>query len=691
MDNDLSYPYESVPLNPVRRDGAESLCVFSASPHADLAFDIKGTSLTLREGVGDQYNGTFFLNIALGSGSLLSFIPCPSSSLWLFSLSICCIVVTGLFSEEGMAYKAVEDVDLGPESDKFYLRANVKALRMAGLLVKMFVWFLKTLILGPLLVFMLKRNNLIHKLVSNAKIEKAPIFVPSHPYEDCAEQQVIEIDSNLSPPEKVRQAVNCIPLADKKLEFCCWVIILLPPDRDGLLKNICFWRDNSKEGQSLVAERLITAVEDSCNAPLKMSFFINHVAENIIRQATESTAVTREVRRTHLSVGWSTNSDEDEVDCLPYSTTGGTKWLHKLRSCKEDACCIESVRPCGAILVVKTNMHELGARTSGINPRYGTARNPYDPNRISGGSSSGLAAAVAAGLCPVAQELMGESSSSKLDCWHGGDPGWLSRGCLPSIGESYSIYAAISGQSVEHISNRKHPKGKIHYPLLQSETLKDIRLAKYGEWFNDYNHEIKTCCTRSLERLDNHCGWKTLEVTIPEIEAMRLAHYKTIASECNTSISSYLEKLKAGDLGWDARVVRSIYHSFSSKEYIKAQKIRNRQLQFHKKILSKVDVIASPTTGVTAYPLLDDAKETGELDYINGASPVRYSLVGNFLGLPAVTVPVGYDKLGLPNGLQFIGRPWSEATLMHIAHAMQAACLSEYKNPKVFYDLLKKE
>ena len=108
------------------------------------------------------------------------------------------------------------------------------------------------------------------------------------------------------------------------------------------------------------------------------------------------------------------------------------------------------------------------------------------------------------------------------------------------------------------------------------------------------------------------------------------------------------------------------------------------------------------------------------------AALVRYSIAGNFLGLPAITVKVGYGKGGLPIGLQFIGRPWSEATLLHIAFAMQAsgrsvlflnlllrpeslwllsvqlkpdglhatvqeACAKGYKKPAVFYDLLKKE
>lgn len=259
-----------------------------------------------------------------------------------------------------------------------------------------------------------------------------------------------------------------------------------------------------------------------------------------------------------------------------------------------------------------------------------------------------------------------------------------------TIEDAFIVYAAMSGQPVPHGPTLPLPKE--YYPLLRSTTpISGIRLAKYGKWFDDCSDEIKTCCSHALYQLRKQYGWETLEVTIPEIEVMRLAHYTTIASECHTSLSSYLEKLDVAELGWDARVALGVYGSFSSKDYIKAQRIRNRQMQFHRKIFAKADVIVSPTIGVTAYEIFDDARETGELDYINGAALVRYSIAGNFLGLPTITIPVGYDKLGLPIGLQFIGRPWSEPTLIHIAHAMQALCISECRKPEVFYDLLKED
>lgn len=182
-----------------------------------------------------------------------------------------------------------------------------------------------------------------------------------------------------------------------------------------------------------------------------------------------------------------------------------------------------------------------------------------------------------------------------------------------------------------------------------------------------------------------------MDVIIPEIEEMRLAHYVTMGSECTASLAKYLDKLKKSEIGWDVRIALSAYGSFSSRAYLNSQRLRNRQMYFHEKIFKTADAIVTPMTGVTAYTLQDDALSTGELDYINGAALVRYSIAGNFLGLPAITVTVGYDRGGLPVGLQFIGRPWSEATLLHLAYAMQEACAKNYRKPMVYYDLLKKD
>ncbi|KAH9717120.1 Amidase domain-containing protein [Citrus sinensis] len=535
----------------------------------------------------------------------------------------------GLFRAEGAVYKPVQETDTAsppPQPNQFYLTANVKEL------------------------------------------EDSPLYVPLHPYdsEDLKEQEIKHIDSDLSPPEKVQQAIDCLPLSSEKQPFFHrWTVL-----------------DYSKAYSSgditprMVAERFIAAVRESSNPPMKMSFFINYNEEDILKQATESTLRYKKGEPISVLDGVLI-AVKDEIDCSPYPTTGGTKWLHKVRPCTGDACCVMRLRLCGAILVGKTNMHELGAGTSGINPHYGVARNPYDPSKITGGSSSGSAAVVAAGLCPVALGVDGGGSvrMPAALCGVVGFKPTFGRiplsGVLPlnwtvgmvgilaaTVEDALVVYAAINGPLPSQQPTVSLPK--VSFPLLKSATsISAIKLA---------NDDIRVCCSRAVDKLCERYGWKV-----------------------RTLNTQTYQNRNCSDQGWDARVALSVYGSFSSQEYIKAQKIRNHQMQIHRNVFAKADVIVVPTTGVTAYEIKDDALKTGELDYIYGAALVRYQIAGNFLGLPAVTVPVGYDTAGLPIGLQFIGKPWSEPTLMHLAFAMQALYISEFRKPKVFHDLLYKE
>ncbi|KAK4762667.1 hypothetical protein SAY86_008435 [Trapa natans] len=121
------------------------------------------------------------------------------------------------FSDKGATYKPVKDVNLGPNSNELYLPANVRAPRAAGFLVKIFVWFLESKFLGPLLMHFLKRDNLIHKLITDAEIKEPPIFVPSHLVGNLNEEEVMAVDSHSSVPSRVQNAVDCLPSPAKSL------------------------------------------------------------------------------------------------------------------------------------------------------------------------------------------------------------------------------------------------------------------------------------------------------------------------------------------------------------------------------------------------------------------------------------------------------------------------------------------
>ncbi|KAK9167529.1 hypothetical protein Scep_002720 [Stephania cephalantha] len=542
----------------------------------------------------------------------------------------------------------------------------------------------------------LSRMKFIVSLVLNApKSQMKMVSYSPGTLADHREQEVKSIQTGLSPPDQVQLAAKCLPPSTEATEntrqgFRRWTI-----------QDYSRAYSSGETTPTKVAERFLAAVNESSMHPLNMSFFINYNSEEILKQAAEATRRYEKGEPISILDGVPI-AIKDEIDCLPYPTTGGTKRLHKLRPCTEDACCVERLKSCGAVIVGKTNMHELGVGTSGINPHYGkvklkqfismilesvfddlyrAARNPYDPSKISGGSSSGSAAVVSAGLCPVALGVDGGGSvrMPAALCGVVGFKPTFERvphsGVLPlnwtvgmvgvlasTVEDSLIVYAAISGQLS---SNPTALLPTVDLPLLnKSNFISKVKMAKYREWFNDCNNGIRECCDKALDKLCSHYGWETVEVTIPEIEVMRLAHYTTIGSECTTALSSYMKKLKTKELGWDARVALRVYRSFSSKEYLMAQRIRSRQMHTYKEIFKKADVIVSPTTG--------------------------YQIAGNFLGLPAVTVPVGYDKLGMPIGLQLIGKPWSESTLIRMSFALQELCSSSNRKPKVFYDLLGK-
>ncbi|KAF7053047.1 hypothetical protein CFC21_061046 [Triticum aestivum] len=516
----------------------------------------------------------------------------------------------GLVCSAPKVYKPAAEVDLGPDSDEHYISPNVKAPRVAGLPVKMFAWVLETPVLGPLLLYVLKKDNLVNKLVSDADIPEPPLFTPTHTWQDIPEQNVSLAKPGWSPAARAQEAIDCLPdLADPSS----------PGFRRWKIRDFAKAYSSGEITPVMVARRFLAAVEECSGPDLNMALFISYDPEDIVRQAEESTLRYQQGAPLSAMDGVLV-AVKDEIDCLPYQTTGSVRMPAAL---------------CGVV---------------GFKPTAGRLSN--------------------SGLLPLN--------------WTVGVPGILAA----TVEDALIAYAAMVDQS-----RPAHSQPQLNLPMLTStHCMPNIRLARYGKWFNDSSDNIRGCCDKALQILRAHYGWETVDVTVPEVEEMRLAHYVTMGAECSASLAAkYLEKLDKSEIGWDVRIALSAYGSFSSRAYLNAQRIRNRQMYFHNKIFETADAIVTPMTGVTAYALQDDALRTGELDYINAAAISRYSIAGNFLGLPAITVTVGYDRGGLPVGLQFIGRPWAEATLLHLAYAMQEACSKSCRKPMVSFDLLSKK
>ncbi|EFJ28089.1 hypothetical protein SELMODRAFT_270878 [Selaginella moellendorffii] len=600
-----------------------------------------------------------------------------------------------------LEYTPVERMSTKEDSDVEYLYVEVKAPRMAGLTLKCFTWMMESTIGTFFLKPKLKRDNLITKTFVQSRYDEPPMFQPHFSLPE-PEDGVLTLDSSLSVPGRVARSLDCLgSLHERKAGDGAYVF------RHWTIRDYTHAYKSGRLMPTQVAERFLSAVDESIKGQPGMSIFIAYNPRDILRQAEESTSRYKQGKPLSVLDGVPI-AVKDELDCLPYDTTGGTKWMSKVRDVKEDAACVSKLRACGAMLVGKTNMHELGQGTTGINPHYGATRNPYNKAKASGGSSGGSAAAVACGLCPAALGVDGGGSvrMPAALCGIVGLKGTFGRisshGVLPlnwtvgSVGvlaatveDTLIMYAAVQG----HLSSDRIVSipPQVTLPQLnriENEAIGGLKLAKYTEWFDDSDPDVKDRCYAALSKLQKRYGCKTVEVTIPELEEMRLAHFVTIGCECYSSIGIQYENVGVTATGADIRVGFALYKSFTNTEYLSAQRMRYRQMYYHMEIFKNADVIVTPTTAATAPSISLDALECGELNYVYGAKLMRYQIAGNFIGLPAISVPVGFDQAGMPIGIQLIGKPWSEATLLRLAYVIEGLCAAESRRPEVLFDLL---
>lgn len=261
-----------------------------------------------------------------------------------------------------------------------------------------------------------------------------------------------------------------------------------------------------------------------------------------------------------------------------------------------------------------------------------------------------------------------------------------------SVEDVMLVYAAILGSNpADRISLNPSPPC---LPNLSScdgaDDLGSLRLGKYTAWFNDVQStDVSDTCEDMLNLLSKTHGCEMVEIVIPEMQEMRTAHLLSIGSEFMQSLIPDIEDGKGVRLNYDSRTSVALFQSFSASDYIAAQCLRRRLMYHHMEIFKKVDVIVTPTTGMTAPKIPSGALSYGETNLQVTGYLMRFVVAANLLGFPAISIPVGYDKQGLPIGLQLIGRPWGEATLLRLASAVEELYAKPKKRPASFYDVLK--
>eukprot|EP01063_Lacrimia_lanifica_P032561 TRINITY_DN5580_c0_g1_i5.p1 TRINITY_DN5580_c0_g1~~TRINITY_DN5580_c0_g1_i5.p1 ORF type:complete len:619 (+),score=228.39 TRINITY_DN5580_c0_g1_i5:554-2410(+) len=457
-----------------------------------------------------------------------------------------------------------------------------------------------------------------------------------------------------------------------------------------------------------VAKRVLDAVSRSDVATPPLRAFTSILPADVRAQAEESTARYRKGAPLGPLDGVPI-AIKDEIDVKGHRMTVGTDFLAAtFGAAEEDSIPVARLRAAGAVIIGKTNMHEIGIGTTGLNTHHGTPRNPHNPEYHTGGSSAGSAAAVAAGLVPVAIGVDGggsiripaalcglvgvKATFGRVACPAPDAPSVAHVGPIATNAKDAAVvYAAVAGahEAVEE----SLPQPGVHVPVLSDAAadvarapLKGVTVGVYEEWVNDAEEEVVAACRKAIEHL-KAAGAVVQQVQIPNLRVMNMAHGITILSEMAAAMTKHSANFTR--FCAETQVSLKLGEKFSARELLAAQQVRAYHTHVHRELFKDVDLLITPTTAATA-PVIDaDGLSSSVSDVKETASLMKYIIAGNFVGVPAVTVPAGYSKArGLPIGVQVVADFWQEGRLLEAAKVLEGLLPDGPRRPEVFYDVL---
>lgn len=398
-------------------------------------------------------------------------------------------------------------------------------------------------------------------------------------------------------------------------------------------------------------------------------------------------------------------------------TTCGSKMLDNFIS-PYDSTVVKRFKEAGTVMLGKTNMDEFAMGSSNENSYYGPVKNPWDLERVPGGSSGGSAASVAAYLTPAATATDTGGSirqPAALTNTTGLKPtyGRVSRYGMIAFASSLDQGGLIA-QTAEDVAmllnvmagfdekdSTSVDKPVPDYTKTLRDSIKGLRIGVPKEFFGkgldpDVEKNIRDAL-KEYEKL----GATLHEITLPNSPLSIPAYYVVAPAECSSNLARYdgvrfgyrcQDPIDLQDLynrsrseGFGNEVKRRIMigtYALSSgyydAYYLKAQQIRGLIRNDFIEAFKNVDVIMGPTSPTPAFKLGEKTDDPVSM-YLNDI----YTIAVNLAGLPGMSIPAGFVK-GLPIGLQLIGNYFEEARLLNVAHQYQTASDWHTKTPEGF-------
>ncbi|MEK7406569.1 MAG: amidase [Acidobacteriota bacterium] len=356
-----------------------------------------------------------------------------------------------------------------------------------------------------------------------------------------------------------------------------------------------------------------------------------------------------------------------------------------------DAAVVEKLAAAGAVLVGKTNQHELAYGITSNNPHFGAVRNPCDVERIPGGSSGGSGAAVASDMVFMA---MGSDTGGSIRipasfCGTVGlKPtfGRVSRyGVMPldfsldhmgpltrSVRDAAVVLNALAGFDPRDDTSSRQPVED--YVPGEDVSIRGLRIGLPENFYFDRVDPEAAAAVRRAAETAQSLGARIVPVRVPDMAAMNAVGRIIVQAEASAVMEPYLGEREK--FGADVRALLDQGRLLAATDYIHAQRLRRLMKQQFAALWKQADCLFTPTTP-TAAPRI--GKLTIEID--GAVEDVRLATTRlvraiNVLGVPALSMPCGLDRQGLPLSLQIIGPPFREALILRVAAVVEAAVRS---------------
>src|SRR5437868_1488452 len=462
--------------------------------------------------------------------------------------------------------------------------------------------------------------------------------------------------------------------------------------------------DGIRRGETTARAGVASALEAADKLNEKLNAFLEIDRQGALKRADQIDALDQ-TDQASLPLAGVPIAIKDNICVRGMQTSCGSRILGPYHP-PYNATVIEHVLAAGAIVLGKTNCDEFAMGSSNENSAFGTVKNPWDTSRVPGGSSGGSAAAVAAGIVPVAlgSDTGGSVRQPASLCGVIGlkpTYGRVSRYGLVAFGSSldqigvFARNASDTAAALQTISGRDPHDATTadvavpDYAEALIDDIKGMRIgvsrALLGEGVDD---EVRTAIEKAIDAYKD-LGGEIVDVDLPHAKYAIAVYYIIATAEASSNLARYdgvrygfraeeapgLRDMyrKTRDEGFGAEVKRRIMlgtyvlsAGYYDAYYLKAQKVRALLRQDFANAFKECNLILTPTTPTPAFRFGEKVDDPLSM-YLNDV----YTVTANLAGVPGISVPCGLSAEGLPIGLQLLGPYWSEPTLFRAAHAYE--------------------